>query len=107
MFLWNRSLSAEVARALGHQLVFQGSDERVASWEILFADGRSVAVPDYEGDWSETGPLIEQFKLHVHWDDENSVWAAGRGDTFEGGRTPLQAVCFAIVALHDAGKLRA
>jgi hypothetical protein len=46
--------------------VFQGSDEPAANCGIPFADGRSVAIADYESDWSATGPLIEQFKLHIH-----------------------------------------
>jgi hypothetical protein len=68
-------------------------------------------VPRYDTDWSETGPLIEWFRLSPHPLEKSSAWGAGWWDPdefyerVEAGPTLLIAVCELILALHTAGKL--
>jgi hypothetical protein len=67
------------------------------------------AIPRYDTDWSATGPLIERYGITLdHQDDDGTLpdyWRAKRpGFTAETGH-PLIAVCYLILALHEAGKL--
>lgn len=73
-------------------------------------------IPNYDTDWSATGPLIERLGITVvlnrdrdrHGPDYSWVASAGTLPFSEPGAcgaTPLLAVCHLILALHEAGKL--
>ena len=66
-------------------------------------------IPDYDTDWSATGPLIERYGILLEPPQvvAASFWRARVPFFMESGATPLEAVCKLILALHAAGKLRA
>lgn len=68
-------------------------------------------VPDYEEEWSETGPVIERLMIAIGWSGDNvpdeKCWATVHGGPHGRGPTPLVAVCELILALEAAGQLEA
>lgn len=71
-------------------------------------------VPNYDTDWSATGPLIEKYGIAIEPEDAEfvkkhptSAWVAAH---FAGpvlyGETPLIAVCNVLLVLSAAGKLK-
>jgi hypothetical protein len=72
------------------------------------AEGADL-LPEYDTDWSATGPLIERVGIDVGL-DRPGLWTAAicqpDKDLMEAyGPSPLVAVCNLILALHAAGKL--
>ena len=78
-------------------------------------------LPNYDTDWSATGPLIERYKINIFgYSDGGYEATSQRIDTFvckecgavrehppsAEGSTPLIAVCHLLLALHKAGKLQ-
>jgi hypothetical protein len=119
-------LHIEVARALGWTRVEEcpastldwhghPPDEHWAkvndygNYGLCGCEKPQAVVPRYDTDWSATGPLIERYEITLdHQDDDGTLpdyWRAKRpGFTAETGH-PLIAVCYLILALHEAGKL--
>jgi hypothetical protein len=64
------------------------------------ADMGPFLVPEYDTDWSATGPLLEKYKITSQ---PNYAWIDGFDSVY--GDTRLEAACHLILALHAAGKL--
>ena len=71
-------------------------------------------VPAYDTDWSATGPLIEKYGFWLRRLDKYGAaqaWDAFRNDDLKwpqcAGPTPLIAICNLILALAEAGELKA
>lgn len=118
-----KPLHVQVAEAL----------ERIDTWEVQEKGGKGkrwvlspkaggpggsgvwAYVPLYDTDWAATGPLIEQYGFWLRQLDQTlsgpQPWHAFRNDdlTFPRGfgPTPLIAVCRLILALAEAGVLKA
>lgn len=69
-------------------------------------------APDYDTDWSATGPLIEKYKIDI-FSPRGDTWMAQAWrpndlpqETFKSsGMTPLEAVCSLILKLKAVEKL--
>ena len=87
----------------------------IVGYDEGWVDRNPRSVPDFEHDWSETGPLIERHKIEVeywkcgdgdcHWrasshggayDEEGEYIDDSDGPRF--GKTILKAVCNHIIA---------
>jgi hypothetical protein len=126
----DKPLHVQVAEALGEKCEqLQG----IEGWWIVHSvskvtgNPRHLPAPDYDIDWSATGPLIERLKINLlkGWASDNQAWHActtdgdclefnrhAKGRKDEGynepegnGPTPLLAVCDLILELHKQGKL--
>lgn len=102
-------LDVQVARALG--------------WTDFDKDGfYSAHPPYYSTDWSATGPLIQKYRItvqapsgdaHTHWgatkfDEDDRSWLSDHLEFHEAiynSKTPLEAVCRFLLALHATGEL--
>lgn len=129
-----KPLHVQVAEALGWRdcepfSVYGTSD---GSWvgDTSELDAKSITgfspggfIPQYDTDWSATGPLLEEFGISVIQPDEHAPeraegpWIAGFGGAhgwddgslcmnyYAGGETPRLAVCNLILLLAKEGKL--
>lgn len=97
----DRPLHVQVAEALGWTITVGGLGNT--------PDGRyAVEIPDYDTDWSATGPLIEQLGINLERQGKKTWQAWVYPLKIAQGETPRIAVCNLIVALAAAtptGKL--
>ena len=125
-----KPLHVQVAEALGWTYVEPEMTRPEWGWQepdwwLLLRDNdprfpepMRGSPPDFDTDWSATGPLIEKYGLRL-WPHPVDRWIAkwqgeaiGDGE-YAGqyemqaadGDTPLVAVCHLILALKAAGKL--
>lgn len=115
----DKPLHVRVAEALGwiNVLPFEADgivDE--SNWTGDDPSGEGGFVPNYDTDWSATGPLIEKNGIAIFPTSEAVLaktsfgrWTASilAFESCESGPTPLIAVCNLILALAEAGKLKA
>ena len=90
-------------------------------WREGLLFGQRQSLPDYDTDWSATGPLIEKYGLAVCLftppfkhpaapEEAARAWWPGSDGVNDSiidcfGPTPLRAVCYLILELKKAGKL--
>jgi hypothetical protein len=100
----DKPLHVQVAKALG----WIGCVRKPGTGWWGKAPGSSGLLPldRFDKSWSATGRLIEKYGIDVFKQAPN--WKAVCEETLQGtGTTPLIAVCNLILALSEAGKLRA
>jgi len=99
-----RPLHVLVAEALGWECWLDK-----AGWAGRSPDDYMTDPPNFDTDWSATGPLVERFKISVAPDQSlPGSWGAWVGDfapLAQRAATPLLAICNLIVALAREGKL--
>lgn len=105
-----KPLHVQVAEALGWLDLRQQNGMNRYSWTGWHAPmevGGREAIPDFEHDWSATGPLIEKYEIWLTcdkgmWIARTDIWPDEKAGKYS---TPLLAVCHLILALKEAGKL--
>ena len=111
-----RPLHVRVAAALGWTYLSPGEvgwegeppawDERAKIPRRL---DQHIGVPDYDTEWSATGPLIERLGIRLGRDPGmREPWDASRlvADAYtSSGRTALEAVCHFLLELDAVGEL--
>lgn len=113
-----KPLHVRVAEALGtfhkqHEWDEPDWRDRAFSQGCTYACGalkHEPCAPRYDTDWAATGPLVEKYQLRIS-PFGGSLWEAWVNETAHGGirgpgRTPLEAICNLLLALHAAGKLK-
>lgn len=123
----DRPIHVQVAEALGWTEVFCAAGlwlGTTPSPEAGDSDWTGYIVPDFDTDWSATGPLIEKYEVSLaedgcghtldekwhaeadYYQEDGSEEYGGHWDSVDArGSTPLLSVCHLILALAKAGKL--
>lgn len=82
--------------------------ERALDYAVAICDGWNAdylnknldAIPEYSTDWSECGPLIEQYFINIVERGDN--WVADRlGFSLAKGVTVKEAICRAMITELD------
>lgn len=104
-----KPLHVSVSEALGWTECVLGDD---GHWRGSKDDGIMRVIPRFDTSWCATGVLLEKFEIDLSKTDR-SRWTAisplhnGRGFDSVEAKTPCEAICGLIVALHKEGKLNA
>ena len=96
-----KPLHVQVAEALGGCVEYHAEEWWWHSKPIT-KPWPKVPIPQFDTDWSATGPLIERYRIDL---ENGPGWSAYACGITKDADTPLLAVCHLIIALGKAGKL--
>jgi hypothetical protein len=115
----DKPLHVQVAEALGWRDCRPFEADGIVDYQTWCGEQPGVEgmeahtfIPDFDTDWSATGPLIEKYGIYLNaatdgWHACRECQCAeyGHNSSDGDGPTPLTAVCNLILALKEAGKL--